>query len=296
MKKMILFAVFFLAGAVVVPAQSAGDSVAAGTQEPEGPALEEFGSEDGNVVLKVYNDLLEGTGVKIYFYNEAGELIGQWKHDGLPIDQYKFPNKNGKYWVIQMCPHDYSGEKKRKRVFVLDSSGKEMGKFETYAEVSGLPLQDTYFLLREGGVIRAHDLTGEIKWERKLSKGAEYQTESKISPNGKYIVILEGKDSVILLDRSGKELFKKKIHIENNKLGWSALFAKDVNNEGEISLVPTGNENRVIVLDRFGKIRLEKKVEFEAYHVIFSSEAVNTLIVESREGKREIVRVEGQEK
>lgn len=256
------------------------------------PTFEEFRSEDGNVILKVDNDLLEGTGAKIYFYNKTGELTGQWKYEGLLIDQYRFPNRTGKYWVIQMYPHKYSGEKSLKWVFILDSRGKELGKFETYAGVSGLPLQESYFLSREESTIRAHALTGKIIWERKLPEGASDQSESKISPNGRYVVLNEGEDGVVLLDRYGKELFRRKLHIAKNKHGWSALFVRDVNDEGAISLVPTGKENKVIVLDKAGKIKADKKTTLEPYRVRFSLEDPNQLVVEDREGKKEILKVE----
>lgn len=254
--------------------------------------FEEFRSEDGNVILKVDNDLLEGTGAKIYFYNKTGELTGQWKYEGLLIDQYRFPNRTGKYWVIQMYPHKYSGEKSLKWVFILDGRGKELGKFETYAGVSGLPLQESYFLSREESTIRAHALTGKIVWERKLPEGASYQSARGISQNGRYIALKESKNVVVLIDNLGNMLFKRKFQMVNNKLGWSALFVTDVNNEGAISLVPTGKENKVIVVDKGGKIKADKKTALEPYRVRFSLEDPNQLVVEDREGKKEILKVE----
>ncbi|MDA8243049.1 MAG: hypothetical protein M0025_02885 [Elusimicrobia bacterium] len=250
-------------------------------------------SEDKSITAKMVNDELDGTGVKVHFFDRAGKLIGRWEISNTSSDSWGLSPK-GNYFMCRVVRRSEPGVAGNSEVVVIDKTGKELFLYGM-GEIGRWSPNEDYFVVRDYAV-RAYDLKGKVLWERKKSPGASEISLGAISNNGRYIVLADSPKTIVLLDQSGKELYTKDFEIIPGKLKFTNIWGIAVDNNGNVLLRP-GAASEIRVVDNAGNIKLARQFEgYKKFDVSFSTSSPAAIEIINREDKGQKTLIEWDSK
>lgn len=245
-------------------------------------------SDDKTVTLKMINDELEHTGVKVLFFDQAGKEIGKWEQKDTSSDSWSL-SPGGKYFQCQIFRRLTSSDPYTREVVVIDNTGKELFSYKSSGDVGRWSPADDYIVVHDRGftAVRAYDMNGKMLWERKKTKSAKELSLAEISRNGKYLALGEYPKSLLLISKDGKELYRKDFEIIPGKFKRANILVGGIDDDGNV-LVHPGSDSEIRVLDRKGGVKFSNHfAEYDRFVVVFSSANPNELEITNRKQKTE---------